>query len=148
MEIPLGGSGVSACTHSCLKFLQTHHLLVQEVQTIYFAYGRVWVSPLPHGIPSPESAFIELQSTIHKSLTPHKIVGQKATSKYKGDSNEPLNISSLITQAKLPRHFFLKEYFLSYVIFCLCYQRIVLVLLILFWYFFICNFIALQTMSS
>ena len=42
-------------------------LWVQKCQTNWIATGRVWVSPPPHGIPTTQPAFIEWQSTIHRT---------------------------------------------------------------------------------
>ena len=77
-----GGFGTSKVLASC-------HLWVQKVQTFFFAYGRVWVSPPPHGIPNNEAAFIKWQSTIHWFLPPPKTVGQNAKSNHKVDPNVP-----------------------------------------------------------
>ena len=66
---------VCNCLH--LKFLNPCHPRVQKVQNS-FAYGRDWVLPPPHGIPTTKPAFIEWQSTICRSLLSPKILGPKA----------------------------------------------------------------------
>ena len=43
----------------------------------------------PHGITTNEPALIEPQSTICKSLTPSKILGQKPKGNLLSNSNEP-----------------------------------------------------------
>ena len=47
------------CLHQ--KLFHPDHLWVQWIQIISLAYGRVWVSSPPHGIPATEPAFIERQ---------------------------------------------------------------------------------------
>ena len=59
-----------------------HCLLVQRVQMKQIAVGRVWVSTPPLGVPTTQPTYIEWQITIHRSLPPLKILGQKAKSNH------------------------------------------------------------------
>ena len=70
--------------HECSwpKFCASLLPVSEKVLTNYFAKGSVSVSPLPHGIPTTEPAFIEWQHTIGRSLPPSKILVQKAKSNH------------------------------------------------------------------
>ena len=60
MGIPQGGSGAIGGTSARDRsFLHPCCLCVKKVLTNYFAKGSVSVSPVPHGIPTTEPAFIE-----------------------------------------------------------------------------------------
>ena len=82
---------VLPCSNFVANGNQRHYKTDQMLyeSSTMVAFGREHLHPL-HGVPTTESAFIEWESTIHRSPPPPKVLGQKAKSNNYGDSNKPL----------------------------------------------------------